>query len=102
MGFMADLQCPCCATMLKRKSKHHCKSCWDKFHNGLKDNDWLSWDEWVEKGEDKYDEEFFKRYFKDIEAILAEHDEKIKYKSKRQQKEYYKNRYREGESYGPE
>lgn len=28
--------CPCCESLL-----HHCKNCWDKYHNGLRDNDYV-------------------------------------------------------------
>ena len=29
-------ECPCCKLRV-----HHCKSCWDKHHNGVRDNDYI-------------------------------------------------------------
>jgi len=35
MPFLMQLECPCC-----REHLHHCKRCWDKFHNGAKHEDY--------------------------------------------------------------
>lgn len=29
-------KCPCCKNLL-----HHCEDCWNKYHNGLRDNDYI-------------------------------------------------------------
>ena len=44
-------KCPCCRAML-----HHCEHCWNAYHNGLRDKDYIrpvyygeslfSWDDW--------------------------------------------------------
>ena len=36
MPFLVQRECPCCRDML-----HHCKKCWDRFHNGQKHNDYV-------------------------------------------------------------
>ena len=29
-------ECPCCEAQV-----HHCKACWNKYHNGERDNDYI-------------------------------------------------------------
>lgn len=41
---MANLNCLCCQN--PREDFWHCKDCWDKYHNGERDNDWLDLDEY--------------------------------------------------------
>ena len=36
MCFALTMDCPCCRDFL-----HHCKKCWNKFHNGEKDEDYV-------------------------------------------------------------
>lgn len=36
MAMMMNPNCPCCNNFL-----HHCKKCWDKYHNGQRDNDYI-------------------------------------------------------------
>ena len=33
---MIQQECPCC-----RDHLHHCKKCWDRFHNGKRHNDYI-------------------------------------------------------------
>ena len=35
MPFLIQSECPCCRDFL-----HHCKRCWDKYHNGVRDKDY--------------------------------------------------------------
>ena len=35
MPIMIQRECPCC-----RMNLHHCKKCWDRFHNGEKHKDY--------------------------------------------------------------
>ena len=46
MPFAVTSSCRCCTTAIQRKTIWHCENCWNKFHNGEKDKDWLN--------EDKY------------------------------------------------
>ena len=34
--FLIVAECPCC-----RDRAWHCESCWNKFHNGARDKDWV-------------------------------------------------------------
>jgi len=34
-------ECPCCQKFMKAGDHWHCKWCWDRYHNGRRDNDWL-------------------------------------------------------------
>lgn len=36
MAFLINHDCLCCRNYL-----HHCKKCWNKFHNGENDNDYV-------------------------------------------------------------
>lgn len=36
MCFLMQTECPCCRDRLQ-----HCEKCWDKFHNGKRDNDYI-------------------------------------------------------------
>lgn len=36
MAFVLQQECPCCRAML-----WHCEDCWNKYHNGLRDKDWI-------------------------------------------------------------
>jgi len=32
-----------------RKAQHHCKRCWDEFHNGQRDDDWEDLESFLKK-----------------------------------------------------
>ena len=36
MPFLHQSECPCC-----KNHWHHCEKCWNIFHNGLKDKDYI-------------------------------------------------------------
>ena len=36
VGMLLEPECPCCRAKL-----WHCEECWNKYHNGLRDNDWI-------------------------------------------------------------
>ena len=35
-------ECRCCQRMVRTGEKHHCKDCWNKFHNGIRDGDYMT------------------------------------------------------------
>jgi len=51
MVFIINQMCYCC--MHPRDDFWHCEHCWDSFHNGIKDKDWLDYDEYVKSGQAK-------------------------------------------------
>lgn len=44
--FMVETDCRCCQKFGKTGDMWHCKSCWNKWHNGERDQDWLTREEW--------------------------------------------------------
>ena len=46
MCFLMQQECNCCSKGVKTGDMHHCKDCWNKHHNGERDNDWISKEEY--------------------------------------------------------
>ena len=42
MVFLFEQECRCCQKSARTRDRWHCKDCWNKYHNGLRDNDWES------------------------------------------------------------
>jgi hypothetical protein len=49
MVFLINNNCPCCRTIPERNSGYHCEDCWDKYHNGERDKDWLDKEKYDKK-----------------------------------------------------
>jgi hypothetical protein len=39
--------CRCCQKFLKTGFIWHCQACWDEFHNGKTDKDWMNEEEFI-------------------------------------------------------
>ena len=46
MCMMLTDDCPCCRKWLKTGDLWHCRDCWNRYHNGLRDKDWLPRELW--------------------------------------------------------
>lgn len=44
----------------------HCEACWDKFHNGSVDKDWIDLEEWISSGNAKRMEECTREFRESI------------------------------------
>jgi ribosomal protein L37AE/L43A len=45
MAFVLNPDCPCCAEGMRRgmgMMVWHCEDCWNKWHNGLRDKDFIA------------------------------------------------------------
>jgi len=76
MPFIIQKECPCC-----RDNLHHCKKCWDTFHNGKKHKDYI---EPSYYGESMIEEELIKKFEKEhgirIPAVSIKSNKERKYK----------------------
>jgi hypothetical protein len=48
MAFMLNRECHCCMSGGEFKDGWHCEWCWDQYHNGKRDNDFMSHEKFVE------------------------------------------------------
>lgn len=53
MPMMMTDDCPCCRKWVATGELWHCQDCWNRYHNGLRDNDWLSKEEWEKMNPDR-------------------------------------------------
>lgn len=52
MPIMITNDCPCCRNAINSKEAyetHHCEDCWNKYHNGLRDKDWLNKEDYLKQ-----------------------------------------------------
>ena len=66
--FCVNPSCKCC--MNPRDDFWHCEDCWNKFHNGLKDKDWMTEREWIQSGHAERFIQTRRRWKKEIEKIV--------------------------------
>ena len=45
MVFLMTSECRCCQKTARTWDLWHCEDCWDRHHNGLRDNDWQNKEE---------------------------------------------------------
>ena len=69
---MIRSDCPCCKDVL-----HHCKCCWNKFHNGVADKDYVPPQYY---GEPFYPEDFIKKFNEDMKKMALELGKEFKEK----------------------
>ena len=49
MCFVIQQECKCCQYFVNSGDLFHCEDCWNKFHNGERDKDWLNEEEFKKK-----------------------------------------------------
>jgi hypothetical protein len=53
MPFVVEQNCNCCRRAIAlNEDGYHCRYCWDKYHNGLRDNDFITFEEWQKQRKD--------------------------------------------------
>lgn len=62
--FLMRMDCKCCQKAARNFDLHHCKDCWNKFHHGKRDNDWISKEEFIKR--DRGRTELIKLMLKEI------------------------------------
>lgn len=71
MPFIALYCCPCCQKMVKTGDPWHCQDCWDRYHNGERDMDWLNREEYDRKHAIKKQEKKDDAGFKEVESTSS-------------------------------
>lgn len=48
MPSIIEQDCKCCQKHMRTGDRWHCEDCWNKYHHGGRDGDWLSRSEFEE------------------------------------------------------
>lgn len=65
---LCQTDCKCCQKALRTGSFWHCEFCWNKWHNGLRDRDWISREEWEKSGRGERDREIWRKIQEEIKC----------------------------------
>lgn len=68
MCFMIRQDCKCCVN--PRIDFWHCWDCWNKYHNGLKDQDWQDLGEYIASGQAQRMIDLRKEMAEDMKKIM--------------------------------
>ena len=66
MPSIVEFECRCCQKAMRSGDNFHCRFCWDKFHNGQRDLDWLSREEWENSGRGERDRKIWKKIHEEL------------------------------------